>query len=388
MSQTDQDTAFDELTAALQQGGVGQMLEKLAEQYKAEKRFGELFEVRVMQGRQRLGLPLKGNDASEELTIDKQIQLDHALLESCKEIGGYLLKDGAIVDAWKYLRHANLKRPMAEALAECEPDEENLEGLLEVAVHERVAPARGFEWILQHMGSCNAVTMFEQVSSMFSVEERGQVASRIVKHLYHELSESLSAQIQREEGSPPPEKTVSEMIADRDWLFLGDSYHIDTSHLSMGVRYSVWIQNPEDLKLSLQLCDYGQRLSSQFHYEGEEPFKDSFADHAKFFHAQLGEQVEENLAYFREKATTLPVNQHGTVPAEAYVALLTRLRRYDEAMKAAVELIPPHGYFIGLAPNLLELAKLANNYPQALEVCRSQADRLNFVLALSQQTAS
>ena len=88
-------------------------------------------------------------------------------------------------------------------------------------------------------------------------------------------------------------------MADREWLFQDNAYHIDTTHLASTVRIARVLADPADLRLALDLTEYGRRLSQQFQYQGDEPFVETYPSHALYFQALLGENVEEALAYFQ-----------------------------------------------------------------------------------------
>jgi hypothetical protein len=270
---------------------------------------------------------------------------------------------------------------MAEVLAAHEPAEDELDDIIELAVHEGVSPPRGFQLVLDRLGTCSAVTMFEQSLLGMQVPDRGAVAGLIVRHLARELTHSLKIEIQRQEGAPPAETSIRELIADREWLFQSDGYHIDTSHLGMATRFAIWIEDPAILELALELTEYGRRLSPQFQPEGDEPFADAYVDHGRFFAAQIGRQVEEHLAFFRTKSTLDP-REHGTLPAEVYVALLRRLGRHREAQSAVVDLLPPSSPTIRLAPSLLELAEQTGDFEPLRQVSERRDDRVNFLAGL------
>ncbi len=71
--------------------------------------------------------------------------------------------------------------------------------------------------------------------------------------------------------------------------------------------------------------------------------------------------------------------------AEIYVALLTRLKRYSEAIEATIELIPPGARTSGFAPNLLELSRLAGDYEPLMNVCRQRGDLVSFTAGLMER---
>jgi hypothetical protein len=93
------------------------------------------------------------------------------------------------------------------------------------------------------------------------------VATLLVQTLHRELTSNLRAEIARQEGSQPKEQTAKEqsieqLVAERDWLFLEDAYHIDTSHLHSVVRFARVLQDADALRLAADLTEYGKRLST------------------------------------------------------------------------------------------------------------------------------
>jgi hypothetical protein len=281
-----------------------------------------------------------------------------------------------------YLRPAGDKANVAAALEQAEPDDEHVQEMIDVALHEGVHPRQGFQLVLKHYGTCNAITMFDSVVQNQTRAQRQEVAGLLVRHLHGELLRSLQGDIGRQEGKPPQEATIRDLVADRDWLFLNDNYHIDTSHLHAVVRFARLVEDPTVLRLAVDLTEYGRRLSRQFQYAGEEPFVDAQPSQAMFLRAQLGEQVEEALAFFRERATSLPAAEHGTLPAEVYVTLLARLRRFGEALEALATLVPAGVPTSGFAPTMLELARLSGDYDRLMAACRERGDVLGFAAGL------
>src|SRR5690606_28774314 len=149
-----------------------------------------------------------------------------------------------------------------------------------------------------------------------------------LNHLYRELVANVRADIARQEGSEPKETTLAELIADRDWLFGEMSYHTDTTHLAAVVRFARVLEDRELIAKAYDLTEYGRRLSQQFQFPGEPPFRELYPSHALFFGAQLGKNVDEAVAYFDQQARETDVHEQGTGPAEIYIALLSRLGRH------------------------------------------------------------
>lgn len=379
-------STFDELLSAHQSGGAEAALARLADNLRAERRHHELFDALLMRGRLRLGLPVVSSASIDELPEPLRSQVEGAYLDACREVGRLLLADGRLREAWMYLRPVGDKSPLAKALDETAADDEHADELIELGVHEGVSPRRGFEVILDRHGICNAITTYDGLMHARPKADQQQVAALLVARLYRDLRESLKAEIKRQEGQTPPEQTIDELVADRDWLFLDNAYHIDTSHLQSVVRFARVLEEPAALQQAVGLCEYGRRLSRQYQYQTEEPFGDNYEAHRLFFLAQLGREVEPAVAYFRDKARQLPVEEHGSGPAEVYVALLARIGRPGDALQAAAELIPPDARTAGFAPSFLELARAGGGYERLLQVCQQRNDLLGFAAGLVEKS--
>jgi hypothetical protein len=328
----------------------------------------------------------------DDLPEPTRSQMEQVYLDACREVGHLLLADGRLGEAWMYLRAVGDKAAVTEALEKNGPPAEGIEEFVQLAVHEGLAPRQGFETVLSNYGVCNAITMFDSSMHNRPLADRQQVAALLVQTLHRELTSNLKAEIARQEGSQPKEatkeNTIEQLVAERDWLFLEDAYHIDTSHLHSVVRFARVIQDPAALRLAADLTEYGRRLGTPYQFQTEEPFGEPYVAHGLFYRAQLGQQVDEALAYFGDKARTLDREEHGTGPAEVYVALLARIGRPAEALAAAAELIPAGAQTAGFAPSLLELARAAGRYDKLLDVCREREDVLAFAAGLAESNAA
>ncbi len=374
--------SFDELKSVAQQRGVEAVFEHLIEKLRQEKSIHELLQVRLMQCRYQFGLPVAQPPALDKLDEPLRTKVEDGYISAYREAGQLLLESGRIREAFMYLRPLGDTAELAEALNRIEPDDENLDEIVEIAIHEGLAPRRGFELVLHEYGICNAITMYESTMYDKPLEQQQQVIELLVNNLHEELMATLSSEIARQEGTQPSGNTIAELVSDRDWLFTDDAYHIDTSHLHSVTRFARVADAPAVLTQAIDLCEYGKRLAPQFHYHTEEPFADVYDSQQRFYQTLIGHNVEEGLAYFREKAETLPVEEHGTGPVEVYVALLSRLGRDQEALEAASKLLPADARLTGFAPSLVELASRTGNYAGLMEACEKRNDVLGFAAGL------
>jgi hypothetical protein len=379
-------TTFDELEESLQSGGVSACLARLADLLEEHKKFQELFEARKMQVRHELGLPLLSNDLPAELSAEERRQIEDKLIDSYREVyrdvGLLMFRNLELNRGWMLLHAAGEEQLAAKELESLEVESESMDEFIEVALNQGVSPALGFRAVLEHYGTCNAITTYDQVMHGRPLADRQMAAAMLVRHIHRDLLSNVKADIARHEGSEPSGEQLAELIAERDWLFGQGSYHIDTTHLASTVRFARVLDDEESLRLAIDLTDYGRRLDKQFQYAGDEPFADIYPSHSLLFHAMIGEQIDEALAYFRERAYSVDIRHEGAGAAETYIALLDRLGRSEEAARESLNLIPPGIYTRGLAPTLFELCEKTGDFSLLISACREREDLLGFAASL------
>jgi hypothetical protein len=376
---------FDKLQSALASGGPAAALARAAELLRQQKKYHELFEVLKMQLRQRLSLPLLATDgAADALSEEQRAKLEEGLVQACREVGTALLAEGKIREGWMYLRPVGDKCEAAKLLAQIEAGEENYEDLIDVCLHEGIDIGRGYGLVLEHFGTCNAITQFDSSLSRRPRIEQAPAARLLLRQVHSDLVASVKADIARQEGQQPKGTALRELVHDRDWLFQDNSYHLDTTHLAATVRIARALHDPEDLRLALDLTEYGRRLSQQFQYQGDEPFAEMYPASGLYFQAILGENIDEAVQYFKAKAEMLDPQYHGYAAIETYIDLLTRLRRSGEALAAAVQFGLGSIQPLGNAPPLVELARRSGEFAAVLDHCRQKEDLLGFTAALVQ----
>ncbi len=274
----------------------------LARKFLEEKQYPRLFEARLMRKRYELGLPLVRNPGLDGIPNEKRPAYEQAFLDAAREVGGLYLAAGDIARAWSYFRAIGEPAPIAAALERFEPGED-LQTFIDIAFHEGAHPRRGFELVLAHYGLCRAITYFQQFPQG---PDRVEALHLLVRTLHRELVESLRRRIEQTEGQAPAGTCAAELIAGRDWLFGEFSYYVDTSHLISVLQFSLGLEDREMLALALDLAEYGQRLSPQFHYRNEPPFED-YVDYILYFKALLGRDIEAAVDHFRQKDTQVLV---------------------------------------------------------------------------------
>jgi hypothetical protein len=252
-----------------------------------------------------------------------------------------------------------------------------------------VHPRRGFDWVLDRYGLCNAITTLSSQELPHPREDKQYCLARLVQTIYAQLRESLTAEIGRREETPPeahsPPGTlgvIRKLIEGRDWLFEEDVYHIDLSHLSSIVQMSIHLPPGPDLERARELCAYGQRLAGRFSQPGEAPFADLYTAYDHYLAVISGEEVEEGLAFFRTQAEENPVEEAGTYPAEVLVNLLLKANRPKEALAVAVKQLAGADNRRLSCPSIAELAQKTGDYQALAQAAREQGDPIHFLAAL------
>ena len=374
---------YDELTQAMQSGGVDQALERLAAHFKSAHQYHDLFDVRLMQARRKAGQPIIWTKTMEDLPEPARTAVEDASLEACREVGHGLLSVGRVREAWMYLRPTGDKAAVARELEKLVQEDESLsEDVIDIALNEGVAPRLGFQLMLQNYGLCNCVTTFDSSMHQRPKADRVAVVGLLVDHIHDELLTNVRDDIARQQGTKPAEATLAELVREREWLFENDNYHTDATHLQSIVRFAIVLDDPALLRKAIDLCEYGRHLSQSYQFPGRSPFSDVYVDHARYFRAALGENVEEALAYFKAEAEAA-LDDQDKGPIEVYLSLLARTGRTAEAMDETARLLPAGKRQSDLAPSLQELAQLSGDYARLAKLSRDRGDLLAFAAALT-----
>lgn len=380
------DDIYDELAQARASGNVDTTLEKLAEHLRSNHQYHDLFDVRLMQARVKHGLPAIWTKSLDQIPEPQRTAVEDASIEACREVGKLMLEVGRVREAWMYLRPTGDKAELAARLEELVKEDESLsEDVIDIALNEGLSPRLGFELMLNNYGLCNAITTFDQSMHGRPKEQRREVVQLLVKFIHDELLHAVRGDVERQQGSPPKETTLAELVRDRDWLFENDNYHVDATHLQSIVRFAVIVDDPATLRLARDLTAYGRRLGASYQYPGQPPFEDTYVAHDLFFSALLGERVDEAVAYFKAQADAAEADENVN-PIEVYVSLLARLGRTAEAIDETARLLPPGKRSSDLAPSLQELAQTSGDYERLMAVCRARNDLLGFAAGLLSKT--
>ena len=373
---------FDQLEQTLKTAGPTAAIDKLCAELKASKEYQSLFYALLMKKRVELGVSPIATGSNQDLPAAVHREFEDGIADAARTVGQLYLSDGLIPQAWGYYRMLGETEPVAKALDNATFDENvDAQALIDIAFHQGVLPAKGFDWVLERFGICSAITVMGG-DTQFPPEVRALCSKKLIRTLQHELMERLRAEVQRVQNFAPTAKTVREMIEGRDWLFADDFYHIDLSHLNAVVQMATQLDKCDELQLARELCAYGMKLSPRFRYQSEPPFDDQYADYDKYLAVLTGEDVEGGLAHFRAKVEAHPPESAGTFPTEIYVNLLMRLGREEEALEIVRKHLAPLGEARLSCPNLVELCQQTKRFDVLAQSAREQGNPVNFVAGL------
>ncbi len=379
------------IETALREGGPAAAIDRLVADLDASGDYRALLDALLLKARHELGLSPITPASTSEIPEPLRSRYEERYVEAIRLVGSKHLAMGDIPTAWAYFRVIGETQPVALAIDEFRPDDDDpdrLGAVIEVAFNHGVHPRRGFELILEHYGTCSAITAFEGIPP-HDESVRVACAERLIDRLHRDLCANVRADIaSRGQPAPPEGSSLAEMIAGRDWLFAEDAYHIDVSHLASVVRMSVMAKDRLAIAKAADLAEYGRRLSPRLQYEGHPPFDRTYDDHWLYLHALLGEHIEEALALFRSRlGEPGNIGEDGdsavpTLAAQVLVNLLARVGRLDEAIEVSSE------YLAGLpdaslfCPTVAQLCQRARNPARLAEIARHRGDPVQYAIAL------
>jgi hypothetical protein len=367
-----QDVLFAEAERRIETGGPRAAFDWLIERFRESGDYRSMFEARLMRKRLETGLPLLHAESVASLPEALQKEYQDEMIEAARETGGLFLKRGDILRAWPYFRAIGETEPVVEALEGAAGDREDVDGLIAVALQEGVNPRKGIELVLAKHGMCRAINAL----GMFPIQkDRGDCIALLTRGLHEEIVERMGRVIESEEGKRPQTKNLPEMMRGRDWLFGEWAYYVDTSHLASLLPYVPETDDDEILRLFLEMCEYGKRLSANFHYKGDPPFEDAYEGYGRYASALLGMNVDENIRWFQEKANEADVDRYGDVPRQVLIRLLASVERYAEAA-SEMEKLPRELQSEPLT--IPQLLYLAQDYRRLREFARERGDVLAF----------
>lgn len=318
----------------------------------AEKDFHRLFDARLLQARTRMGLPVTQPTSLENVPEEHQPAFREAYVVAAREIGHLFLEDNNVADAWAYFRTIGEPEPVEAFIDKIkvprEPDEA-FDELMNVALHEGAHVTRGLEFLLKTHGTCNTVTAFGQLQQQMTPEQRRTAGAMMVRNIYGDLQATVRREVEARMPVLSPNASLSELITGREWLFAEGNYHIDVSHLhsTVGFARALTAEDPE-LRLAIELCEYGGKLASQLQYPGDVPFDQFYTGHHHFLTAVAGDNVDAALAWFTGRLKDEPDEPDQRLIAFVLLDLAQRVDRVKDVVKDTMDFVgkmeDPNGF--------------------------------------------
>ena len=382
----DGDAGFELIENALRTGGPAAALDQLIAQLSADGEYRALLDALLLKSRHELGLPLIASGPLSDLPEPQRSRYEEQYVEAIRLIGSKYLVTGDIPTAFAYYRAIAEPEPVAKAIDEYRPSEndERLGAIIEVAFNHGVSTRRGFGLILDHYGTCPAISAFEQLPP-HDVATRAGCAERLIAHLHKELVANLRSEISSRGQLVPSEgSSIAELLRGRDWLFSDDSYHIDTSHLAAVVRFALIVTAPAFIALAADLTEYGRRLAPRLQFDGPPPFQRVFDDHRVYLRALLGQEVDNAIAHFQAKLVSSDdgLGSDPTMPAQTLVNLLVRVGRLDQAIDVAAENLAGLPESALSCPTTAQLCQRAGDLERLAKIARDHGDLVDFTAGL------
>lgn len=374
---------LDELQSA---GGETAVFDWLTRTLRERKEYHKLFDSRLIQKKRSLGLPVSRPTSLDDVPAEHRKEVEDTYVTAAREVGEQFLADGDIPAAWMYLQVIREPQKIKEAIDKLpitnEPDERSQE-IVRVALYEKVHPVKGVQMLLRTNGMCNTITSLDQVMPSLSAEQRRQCAQVMVRQLYNDLTDTVRRHVQQRIPTIEPTAGLRELVTARDWLFEGGNYHTDVSHLNSVVRFARSLEPTSDeLKLALDLCEYGRQLDEPLRYPGEPPFEDFYEAHKQFFRVLLDQDRVAALDYFRQKLANEPDEHDKPLLAYVLVDLLMRVEKLDEAVDVAATHLSNLGDDVGFS--LAELCAEADRFDRLKEISKGKGDLVGYAAALVQ----
>jgi len=353
---------FQELEQGLQRGGADAVFDALADSARAEKNYSALFNVRLMQKRWHLGLPLLQTGAQPDVPAELRPEYERALMDAARETGRLYLAEGEIEQASTYFEAIGETGPVSEAIDKLTDSDTVPERVIQLAFYKGINQRKGFELILKHNGVCSALTAF---SAYQDSGTRDYALAQLVARLYEELACSLRRVIASVEGTASESAGVGELIRDREWLFEGMNQYVDSTHVAGLLPHCRDLADNIALHQALEMAEYGSCLNSMYQFRGDPPFEEVYRDHAIYLRAMLGEAVEPAVTHFRNKIET---SELPAAAAELLICFLLRLERYSEALQICFQHLDGAAGMHYPSPSGVQLCQLAGDYERLCEI--------------------
>lgn len=390
-------TPFETFEATRRSQGLDQALDELCRHFIEQKRFHELFELRKLQLRLKLGLPVEQWNSIEELPSRQGQALEEGLLGICREVGTMLMRKGDFVSGWSYLEPVGDKKLARDLLKQVEVTNENVEALVHLCIARGVDPPRGYQLVLDRFGTCAAITALETQLGNAPLEIRRKTTGMLVRHVYQELCRNIDRTLNDGTDQLPgtcPAGHLKELMTAHPELTAGLTHHMDTTHLASTIRNSPILTDPETIGMAIELAGYGSTLHEDFQYRGSAPFTATYTDTLEFLGVLGGQSSNANtlIDRLRNIAATQRDDSKVLDSAVWLVYLLDQLGRGADAIDAWLEFLhevdDDSVINENIAPSLQQLASRYQLHDRVVTTLIQRGDLLGFATVMSSREQS
>ena len=361
--------------------GIDEGLEFLGDQFLNSNEFHRYFDVLKMKTRRSLGLSLLHNHDDPPLEEETQRKLEDGLLNSCREVAKLFFADDNLNDGWVYLQPLG-DEPLARELIESvEVTDDSFGSIIEIAFNHGAAPIYGYKMILEKTGTCNGITAFDVHAMQFDRETVAGLASVLLNHFCDEMLVNVVDHVRRVKGAANENASLRELLQEHDWLVREGGHHADATHLASVIRIARQTTTIEDHQRALSLANYGCRLGEDFQFASDPPFENLYEDHRIWFEALTGENVEEAVKHFANKADAAKGEYHENSAAEALVDLQIRTGNRDAAVESAIARLMSQTDADNLPPSAFEIAKSPSQLEKIADAFREKENFAGYAFA-------
>lgn len=372
---------YAKLKAKLGSDGPAAAVDQLCDDLQTLGDLDGLFYALLMRKRVELGVSPFPTGPAGELPPETHADYENAIREAGRRVGKAFLDRHDLRKAFFYFNMLGEPEPVRQYIADFVPtDADDIQPLIEIGLYQGVHPERGFEFVVERYGICNAITTYSGQDFSRNPGAKQHAIKALVRSLYAQLLERLKADLVGRGVTPPEGATVGRIVEGHPELFEEGAYHIDTSHLSSVAQFALELEASPERNLARELCAYGEKLGENYQYAGDAPFEKSYADYKVLLDVMDGRNVEEGVRHFRDKIEP-GIAEGTTFPAEVYVNLMLKLGRKDEAVATAKK------HLVGemrplSCPSVYELCQQEGDYGGLSEAARQRADGVNYLAAL------
>jgi len=372
---------YDRLRKTLASQGPTPAIDQLCADLRELGDFNALFYALLMKKRVELGVSPFPTGAASELPPETHAAYEQTIREAGRLVGGEFLKQNDLRKAWFYFNMLGEADPVREYIEQYEPtDADDIQPVVEVGLYHGVHPAKGFDLVVERYGICNAITTYSGQDFSRSPGAKQHCIRALVRSLYAQLLERLKSDVESRGGTVPAGVSIGDIVNGHPELFEEGAYHIDTSHLSSVVQFSLELDACPERKMARELCAYGERLSESFKFASDPPFEKTYADYKILLDVVDGENVEAGLKHFRDKIDAAAA-EGSTFPAEVYVNLLLKIDRKAEALAVAKKYLAGENRQLS-CPGVYELCQQAGDFAGLSDAARTRGDGVNFLAGL------